>query len=56
MLKGWIACNKDDKNLLEELGIILGEYGEGEYINCIVSKKALKKLQPYWGRFVWGLF
>jgi len=47
MLKGWIACNKDDKILLEGFGIKLSEYGEGEFTNCIVPKKALKKLQPY---------
>ena len=54
-LKGWIACSTDDRNFLENLGIKLGEYGEGEFVNCVVSKKSLKKLQPYWGRFIWGL-
>ena len=58
MLKGWIDASYEDKEHLESLGIILGEYDDvnGEFKNCIVSEEAFLKLEPYWFvRYIWYL-
>jgi len=56
-LKGWIIASYEDKEFLEELGIKLGRYNrEGKsFEDCVVPLQALEKLDPYWGRFYWGL-
>jgi hypothetical protein len=58
MLRGWIGADYEDKEHLENLGIILGEYDEanGEFKDCIVSEEAFRKLEPYWFiRYIWHL-
>lgn len=68
VLRGWIQHNdREDTresatDLLRDLGITLGPYfphptyaGFGQFDNCVVPDEALEKLNPYWGRFVWGL-
>lgn len=57
--QGWIVANKNDINLLESLGVkIKGVKDQAlmtaEYIiEC--DDETLQKLDPYWGRFIWGL-
>ena len=54
----WIDAEPEDKEHLESLGIIVGEYNnnEQEFSNCIISDEAIKKLDPYWfGRYIWGV-
>lgn len=57
MLKGYIIAPEGDWKKLEELGIILGDYSSRgqSFENCIVSEKALDKLNPLWGTYMWGL-
>ncbi|MCD6123983.1 hypothetical protein J7J62_02290 [bacterium] len=57
MYKGWIIADYKDKEFLEKIGIKLGKYNEKtkSFEDCIVSSEALEKLDPYWGRFYWGL-
>lgn len=54
---GWIGAEFEDKELLESLGVILGDYDpqNKEFVNCQVSDEVLEKLDPYWHRFYWGL-
>ena len=56
--EGWIIADYEDKEFLEKLGIRLGKYNEEttSFENCKVSLEALEKLDPYWGRFYWGLW
>ena len=54
----WIDADLEDKEHLESLGIIVGEYNNiaQEFSNCIISDEAFKKLNPYWfGRYIWGV-
>ena len=56
---GWIIADKEEKSFLESLGVkIIGGYNEEEHSfdECIVTEDVLQKLDPYWGRFYWGLF
>lgn len=55
--KGWIAADKDEGDFLKNLGVTIGKYNEKEhqFDNCFVLYEALEKLDPYWGRFYWGL-
>jgi len=59
--KGWISYagkNKEEgKNLLEEMGIIVGEYNieKDQFDNCVVDIPALHKLDKTFGTFVWNL-
>lgn len=66
--RGWIKHTADDTretaaDFLKGLGITVGgEYipwerphGHGDFDDCIVPEEALIRLQPHWGRFVWGL-
>lgn len=60
---GWITPCEDpiDVNAcraeLEALGINVGEWyePEREFQRCVVSLEALEKLDPLWGRYIWGL-
>ncbi len=56
-LKGWISANRDDKPVLEQLGIVVGGYDDqdGCFMDCIVSGEVLERLDHFWGRFYWGL-
>lgn len=58
VLKGWITASITDKEFLESLGIQLGDYdhAEHEFTNCVVTEEVLRKLNPLWGTFFWGLF
>jgi hypothetical protein len=57
MLKGRICASQSDKEFLESLGIILGEYDEMcmDFNNCLVTDEAFEKLEPYWGVYYWSL-
>lgn len=57
MRKGWIAALAEDKALLEELGIQLGEfdYQLGYFPGCRVTEEAMQRLKGYSGCFTWGL-
>jgi hypothetical protein len=57
MLQGWIIARLEEKSELENLGISLGDYNEREgcFEKCLVSETALKKLDPLWHKFYWGL-
>lgn len=51
---GWLACPKDDKEELEKLGVVVGAYKDYEF-EVGMSEEILEKLQPHWGRWIWGL-
>jgi len=55
--KGWICADLKDAALLESMGFVLGEYDDmfGTFENCVASEKALARLSPHWGEFVWDL-
>jgi hypothetical protein len=55
--KGWICADLKDATLLESMGFVLGEYDDmfGTFENCVASEKALARLTPHWGEFVWDL-
>ena len=53
----WIDAEPEDKEHLESLGVIVGEYNSNaeEFEGCIISDEALKKLDKYWfKRYIWG--
>jgi hypothetical protein len=55
---GWIAADPSDREHLESLGVVVGDYAEKNrmFVDCIVSDDALNKLEPYWlNRYIWGL-
>lgn len=58
MLKGSIVADENEKEYLQSLGIILGVYNrvEREFVDCLVSDEAMKKLDAHWGTFYWALF
>jgi hypothetical protein len=58
LLKGCVSAPKEDKEFLEHLGIIVGEYDEEqkEFKDCLVSEIAMRHLDPYFGMYVWSLF
>jgi len=55
--RGWIIADYEDKEFLERLGVKLGRYDEEftSFEDCELSPETLEKLDPYWGRFCWGL-
>jgi hypothetical protein len=57
--RGWIVSYPDgeDLEILQRLGVKLGEYDatQGSFEDCEVTEQVLDKLDPYWGRFMWGL-
>ena len=57
VLRGWIVALQSDRPELESLGIILGSFDSQveEYQDCVVSEEAFKKLDPLWGKYIWGL-
>ncbi|MFB5758972.1 hypothetical protein [Paenibacillus medicaginis] len=55
MLKGWIAAPLNDKYILEEIGIVLGQYNSEQFEECIVADEVMEKLDQYWGHYWWGL-
>lgn len=62
-LRGWIQpCDPETSESaarveLETLGVDVGPWHEKieEFQNCIVSREAMDKLDPLWGRYIWGL-
>lgn len=62
-LLGWIQSCKselsaeDAQRELESLGIDIGNYNseKGEFQNCVVSADAFNRLEPLWGKYIWGL-
>ena len=58
--RGWIVGRKKDKTLLEQLGINITKEepklgGGTEFKVEGITDEALDKLDPHWGRLVWGL-
>lgn len=40
---------------LESIGVVLGAHdGCGSFDDCIVSDEAFEKLDPLWGKYIWG--
>ena len=57
MLKGSIAASLDEKEMLEKMGIVLGDYNESEheFQDCLISDEAMSQLDRHWGEFFWSL-
>lgn len=58
--KGWIIGTEEDKPLLEKLGITITKSkreteGKVEFDVDGVTEEMLGKLDPYWGKLIWGL-
>ena len=58
--RGWIVGKKEDKKLLEQLDIAIAKEehkasGGTEFKVDEITDEALDKLDPYWGRLIWGL-
>ena len=58
--RGWIVGKKEDKTLLEQLDITIAKEkseinGKIEFEVDEITDEALDKLDPYWGRLIWGL-
>jgi len=58
---GWIIGKKEDREFLEKLGVrIEKEYNDRPVIEgcvgwvCMINYEILKKLDEYWGRFIWS--
>lgn len=62
-LRGWIQpCDPETAPAVAEkeltsLGVDVGVWDAktGEFKYCIVSQEAMRNLDPYWGRYIWGL-
>jgi len=52
---GTIWAKSNDRQALENIGIILGSHNGYEFTNCIVSEEAMEKLDKLWGRYYWKL-
>lgn len=52
---GWILAPSEDAQELESLGIQLGGETDGGWDDFHVSSAALDAMEPYWGRWIWGL-
>lgn len=52
---GFIVANEDDRMELESMNIILGEFKDGVFTDCVVPKSAFEQLSLEWGRFFWSL-
>lgn len=53
----WIAADPADAGFLREVvGVDIGPYDfkNREFSPCSINEKAFNKLDPLWGRFVWG--
>lgn len=54
----WIIAAKEEREYLEKLGVVVGEYVEdddsGEFHDCVISPAAAARLDPLWGDFFWG--
>ena len=62
VLRGWIAPATTDRLIeceqeLRSLGVDVGVWDaiEKEWQHCVVTPEAMKKLDPLWGEYVWGL-
>jgi len=58
--KGWIIGTEEDRPLLKKLGITVTKSkseieGKVEFDVNEVTEEMLGKLDPYWGRLIWGL-
>ena len=61
MYAGWIIGKKTDREFLEKLGVrIEEEYSDKTMTKgfigwvCVINHEILKKLDEYWGRFIWS--
>lgn len=60
-LCGWIqpvgTTEDEARKELESLGVQVGEWDcrIKEFRKCIVPVEVMTKLDPYWGRYIWGL-
>ena len=57
MWYGWLLAKQGDERLLKQLGvkIVHTTVEKGGGLDLLVEVKKLDKLNPYWGRFCWGL-
>jgi hypothetical protein len=55
--RGWIHGQKDDANVLLDLGVKLGPWSDElqAWTQCDVTASVLDRLDRMWGRFIWGL-
>jgi hypothetical protein len=51
-----ITALESDKEVLEEMGIIVGEYNKdnGEFVYCYVDDFAMDCLDKLWGHYYWS--
>jgi hypothetical protein len=62
-LRGWIqpcdpeATEQSARAELSDLGVDVGQWDDKikEFKGCIVTGEALTNLDPFWGRYIWGL-
>jgi len=58
MWRGWIAGPREGRSRLEAAGVAVLSSTEDVYGHewqVEMSESTLKKIQPLWGEFVWGL-
>ena len=57
MWSGWIVIPKEDRSMLVGLGakILSEEEVESGSLSLQIEISDTERLDPYWGRFVWGL-
>lgn len=56
--RGWIeAKGPEEYDFLKSLGVKVGTWITSDkcFDDCEVSSDVLAKLDPHWGRFIWGL-
>lgn len=57
IFRGWISGDKNDLEILQQLGVKVGPWEESvkAWVNCDVTPIVLQSLDRMWGRFIWGL-
>jgi len=57
---GWIIFRKEEKDQVERIGVRLiekvEEFAETVKYLCQTDEFVLRKLNEYWGRYIWSLF
>lgn len=52
---GFIVADETARHELESMGIVLGEYKDGTFTDCVVPETAYDLLDPEWGQYYWKL-
>lgn len=53
--RGWVSAPHDAWFELRQLGITLGPYSGGTFVDCVVPDAAIDAMEQHWGEWVWGL-